>query len=340
MDSKIKKIVLTGGPCAGKTEILEDIQKHLTDEGYYVIVLPEIATQLIGCDMPPSMEGDHALVFQDMVLKYQLLHEQQAERYAKDNLSDRNVVILCDRGIMDNRAYLNSNEEFEMILKANGLSEMEVLHDYDLVIDLISTATAKKDAYQLNGIRSESVEDAAALDKKTTMAWSMHPNLCVFKPMDTLEEKSDLVIKKIDEFLNNIRYNTRKKMLLSNRDEFQVTDVDDCRVLETVTSYLKDNLIVTHKKCGDSSIIFYGKYNSSDERIISEKELVDLLYRHPCVLTEKSREVSFVEDGNLYKIMNCDGKNYFYYDCTSSVTDMNDAVNCINKSFVKKKEQC
>lgn len=341
LDSKIKKIVLTGGPCAGKTEILGDIEKYLAEKGYYVITIPETATQLIKSRMFPCMDKEHALMFQDIVFKFQLLKEQQAERYAREKLSDKNVIILCDRAIMDNRAYLKTQEEFNWLLKNNGLDELKVLHSYDLVIDLISTATAKKDSYALDGIRSESVEEAAELDKKTTMAWSMHPNLFIFKPMNTLEEKSNMVVNKIDNYLNKIMYNNRKSVSLDEWKDMCISDIGDCRVLEINKAYLKDDLVVTNKKCEDSSILLLGKYsNGFDERIISEEEFVQLLYDKPCVLMEKSKEIAFVEDGNLYKIIDNNGRYYFDYDKQSSISNMSSAINCINKSFVKRKEQC
>ena len=35
-DSKIRKIVLTGGPCAGKSRIIGDLGNQLNEKGYYV----------------------------------------------------------------------------------------------------------------------------------------------------------------------------------------------------------------------------------------------------------------------------------------------------------------
>ena len=43
----VTKIVLTGGPCAGKTTALSYIQTHFTEKGYHVIIVPETATELI-----------------------------------------------------------------------------------------------------------------------------------------------------------------------------------------------------------------------------------------------------------------------------------------------------
>lgn len=43
----ISKIVITGGPCAGKTTGMSWIQNAFTERGYTVLFIPEIATELI-----------------------------------------------------------------------------------------------------------------------------------------------------------------------------------------------------------------------------------------------------------------------------------------------------
>ena len=121
IDSRIKKIVLTGGPCAGKSTILAGIQDYLVEKGYYVITLDETATQLIRSNMPPLMDRERVLIFQDIVLKTQLGKEISAIRYADELLKDEKVIILCDRAIMDNKAYLPTEEDFQFILEQNGL---------------------------------------------------------------------------------------------------------------------------------------------------------------------------------------------------------------------------
>lgn len=43
----MKTIVLTGGPCAGKTTIMSHLIQSLEDRGYRVFVIPETPTELI-----------------------------------------------------------------------------------------------------------------------------------------------------------------------------------------------------------------------------------------------------------------------------------------------------
>ena len=66
--------------------------------------------------------------------------------------------------MLDNRAYLPLYD-FEKLLDKYNYKELDILSKYDLVIDLISTATLKQDAYINDEARSESPEVSALLDK-------------------------------------------------------------------------------------------------------------------------------------------------------------------------------
>ena len=55
----VAKIVLTGGPCAGKTTTISRIEEHLNEKGYHVLVLNECATELIKGGIRPF--GENAL---------------------------------------------------------------------------------------------------------------------------------------------------------------------------------------------------------------------------------------------------------------------------------------
>lgn len=337
LDSRIKKIVLTGGPCAGKTTVLGDIEDYLVKKGYYVITLSETATQLIKSNMPPCMDKERVLKFQDIVLKTQLEREAAALRYAEELLPNEKVIILCDRAVMDNRAYLETQEEFDYLLEKNGVDEQQVLHSYDLVIDLISTATLKKDSYELDGIRDESVEDAALLDKKTTLAWITHPYLVTIKPTEHISEKTVIVISEIDKYLRGVEYNNRQSVPIGTSNEVSYVG-QDFRNVEILNTYLKGDLVLTRKKVDDSSVLILSQYNTSfQERVISDKEAVELLCKRSIIFTEEFSETCFVENGNIYKIVNDGDKCYFDYDKSE---DFQKISSDISKRFVKKKEQC
>ena len=47
----MKKIVLTGGPCAGKTTALVKIMEHFSSIGYKVFIIPELPTLFLQAGM-------------------------------------------------------------------------------------------------------------------------------------------------------------------------------------------------------------------------------------------------------------------------------------------------
>ena len=135
---KHKKIAITGGPCAGKTTAMQKIVQEFTEKGYKVFVVSEAATELINGGIKPF--GDGALdmyEFQRCVIDTQLSKERIFERIA--NNMEQDTIILCDRGVFDNKAYI-SEGEFLQLLKERNLNEMEVCDSYDMVIHLVTAA--------------------------------------------------------------------------------------------------------------------------------------------------------------------------------------------------------
>ena len=172
--SRCKKIVLTGGPCAGKTTAMQRIVQEFTEKGYNVLVIGETATELINGGIKPF--GDNALdmlEFQNYVLDLQITKELLYERVLSNYEQD--TIILCDRGIMDNRAYI-SDEEFKQLLKNRNINEMDVMSSYDLVIHLVTAADGAEEFYTLanNSARTETPAQAILADRKTMDSWLGH----------------------------------------------------------------------------------------------------------------------------------------------------------------------
>ena len=200
----IYKIVLTGGPCAGKTTVINAVKEKLIKAGYYVIVVPETAAELIRNGIIPNDDRGHTLRFQELVLETQARKEKIVEAYCeciKDSKigivdNSKGIVVLYDRGIMDNRAYL-SYEDYNNMLKKYNYNELEIIDQYDLVINLISLATTNPEAYCLDGIRYESPEEAAKRDVITSGAWLLHRNLKIVKPTKNINDKVNIVFNYI-----------------------------------------------------------------------------------------------------------------------------------------------
>ena len=198
---KHKKIAITGGPCAGKTTAMEKIVQEFTERGYKVFVVNETATDLINGGIKPF--GDNPLdllEFQRCVLEQQLAKEKLFDRIA--NSYQQDTIILCDRGILDNRAYI-TDEQFKQLLKEYELNEMEIMSSYDMVIHLVTAADGAVEAYTTanNTARTETPEQAIKADRKTLNSWIGHKKIEIIGNEGSFDEKIHNVVKSIYEFL-------------------------------------------------------------------------------------------------------------------------------------------
>ena len=80
------------------------IQNAFTQMGYTVLFVPETATELItGCVTPTSCKP--AVEFQKCLFDLQIEKERVFLRAAK-TMDTEKVLIVCDRGLLDNKAYM------------------------------------------------------------------------------------------------------------------------------------------------------------------------------------------------------------------------------------------
>lgn len=243
IDNKIKKvtkIVITGGPCAGKTTAMCWIQNAFTTLGYYVIFVPETATELITAGITPwTMETN--LEYQKSQLLLQIDKEKIYENAANKIYNYDKVLIIYDRGTMDNKAYM-SNIEFSTILNELKLNEIELRDNYDAVFHLVSAAKGASEYYTLdnNIARSETIEEATEIDDKLIASWTGHPHFRVIDNSTDFEDKMKRLIKEITSFLGEPEpYEIERKFLIEYPDIKSLTSNPSCRSIEIIQTYLK-----------------------------------------------------------------------------------------------------
>ena len=99
---QLSKIVITGGPCAGKSTAMSWIQNAFTQMGYVVLFVPETATELINGGVAP-WNVKRNVDFQKCFLTLQREKEKIFET-AASKMDAEKVLLVCDRGALDNRA--------------------------------------------------------------------------------------------------------------------------------------------------------------------------------------------------------------------------------------------
>lgn len=337
----VYKIVLTGGPCAGKTKVIEALPKRLEEMGYYVIVVPETASEFIRSKMKPRRTRKDNLLFQELLLNTQLTKEKTAEKYAESIKSEQDVVILYDRAIIDNRAYL-SQEDYDDLLRKYNINEIELMDKYDLVINLISTATAKKDSYELNDVRKESIEESSYRDKLTSLAWSIHRNLKVVKPTDTMDEKIDIVLNYIfDLTKNNQKIELNKFEVDENNSDLSIYNKDNSKKINIKKIYLNSSLkdgfnhVITKKQY--NGYISYDKCKCNDEIVkdssrITKDEYLEKTSTYGVNNIKEYESTVFIDNGNYYRLVNNNDNVYLE-------TNIKDEIDIPNNITLKQRHK-
>jgi len=187
------KVVLTGGPCAGKTSALAIISDHFRNLGWHVFTCPEATTLMVSGGVSwAALNPTQWFNFQKNVMKTMIHLEDTYAEIALQREDDKPVLILCDRGVMDAAAYVEK-DVFTNLLNAIGADSLfDVKHSrYDLVIHLVSAALGAEEHYSLenNEARTETPEEAREVDKRILQAWTGHPNIVCINNRTLFKEK-------------------------------------------------------------------------------------------------------------------------------------------------------
>jgi predicted ATPase len=169
-----RRIVLTGGPGAGKTAALEIIRGMVCD---HVMVLREAAGIVFGGGFPRDDRVEARRATQRLIFHAQRELETVADL-------DGHAIVLCDRGTVDGAAYwLGPGTLWEAV----GTTIERELARYATVIHLrtplIGYATT-------NPLRRETAAEAARIDERITAAWAGHPRRFVVEATASFAEKA------------------------------------------------------------------------------------------------------------------------------------------------------
>ena len=143
----VRRIVVTGGPGAGKTALLEVVRRQFQSR---VVVLPEAAGIVFGGGFP-RRAGHPAVTAAQLAI----FHVQdQLERLALGEAAA--PVVLCDRGTLDGLAYWPDAPE-AFWSAARTTRDVELAR-YEAVIHL-RTPAADQGYNRANPLRVESAEE-------------------------------------------------------------------------------------------------------------------------------------------------------------------------------------
>jgi predicted ATPase len=170
-----RRIVLTGGPGAGKTAVLEMIRHSLCE---HVAIVPEAAGVVFGGGFPRSSGVGVRRAAQRAIFAVQC--ELEAAMLAQGG-----GIMLCDRGVVDGAAYWPGPDDF---WNSVGMSRSDALSRYDALIHLRVPDAANGYGHQ-NPLRTEDAALARRIDDRILQAWDGHPR------RTTIDSTTDFIEK-------------------------------------------------------------------------------------------------------------------------------------------------
>lgn len=175
-------VVVTGGPGAGKTAILE-LARHRFCR--HVLILPEAATILFAGGFPRFDNAAAARAAQRAIFAVQV--ELEAAARADTDAA----IVLSDRGTLDGLGYCGGSED--AFLQEVGTTKARELQRYATVVHVRTPPAAQ---YQRdNGIRIEDASLAAAIDARLEQAWTGHPQRVIVDSHPEFLKKATTVLE-------------------------------------------------------------------------------------------------------------------------------------------------
>ena len=174
-----RRIVITGGPAAGKSHVIQDLEPLLHGRAD---LIAETATLLYENGLPRAESDDQAILVQRAIFAVQRgLEEVRAALRP-------HPFQICDRGCLDGAAYWPAG--LPDFLARIGTTHEQELHRYHAVVFLQSSACLPG-TYRNEGntIRTEGAAEAQAIDERLRVIWSPHPRFHLVPCRASLAEK-------------------------------------------------------------------------------------------------------------------------------------------------------
>ena len=315
----IPVVVVSGGPCGGKSTFLVRVRELLERYNIYPLIISETATELITAGATPKALGLQR--FQEQLFLYTLSRESHYLEIAQQ-MNERQVVILCDRGVFDCAAYMGKDEYTEMI-EHFGYSPSELMSRYDLVIHLVTAASGAEDFYTLsnNAARTETPEEARSLDTRTQLAWLGHPHHMIVDNSTDFPAKIMRGLRSLSRILNMPEPTEieRKFRILNFVPTFIPEDAVTIAISQDYLTAIGSKERRLRKRMHDGETrFFYTEKSATDEpstRIEREREITETEYlslmeeRDESLHTIQKTRYVFPFSGKLFELDIFEGRH-------------------------------
>ncbi len=235
--TEILTIALTGGPCAGKTSAMKYLKEKLGTYGVQVFCVGEQATELMQSGKTPEALG--SFDFHRLLFGNQLAAEENARKAARESESKK-ALVLCDRGLLDSRAYVSA-DDYSRYAAEYGFDEERVRNRYNAVFHLVTAANGAEEFYSLenNKARGEDPEQARRLDEAVLSLWIGTPHLRVLDNRTDFDGKLSRLLRETLAVLGIPEpLEIERKFLIAYPDTEFLNELKTCRRIPITQAYL------------------------------------------------------------------------------------------------------
>ena len=325
-----------GGPCSGKTTGMAYTVDHAKSLGFNVVIIPEAATMSFLSGIPRDEKT------QEFILDLQIQNEEHFQKVAQHlhTSTNRPVLILIDRGLLDGMAYVDDKKSFEKLLRSRKLSVSEILETrYDSVTHLVTAANGARQFFttENNQAREETPEEAVKIDNKLQNVWVGHEhyeiiaNVFIDSSPKTFEQKMKENVKALFTAIGYPVPVERELKWIVKKDEafekiLKNVHVHRCGIVQTylVSGNPEVEERVRMKTYNDGSTFYYhttkreigGRLN---QRIEKQSLIDEEAYRNFLIRLDRSKKTimkdraSFIYEDQLFTLDNYVHKDVPYY---------------------------
>lgn len=208
------KVLLTGGPCGGKSTILKEAISILRNTHPKLVVnfVPEVATNVFRClhSFSAPKTADERVRLQTALLKKQIQDENTILE-----LGGANDIVFFDRGAIDGKTFMKG-EEWQQVLTECNVNEKDLFERYDLVIHCTSVAVDcpclyAQGPHSNNENRYHNVEQARNADLRGQEIFKKHPRSFVIHNDDEnglqgkVRRAMDIIMTELADGVREIR---------------------------------------------------------------------------------------------------------------------------------------
>ncbi|KAJ2952574.1 hypothetical protein O0L34_g6897 [Tuta absoluta] len=244
----VYRLVLTGGPCGGKTTGQSRISTFFENLGWKVFRVPETANVLLSGGVKfADLTPEEAAMFQENLLKTMIQIENTF--FELGRTCQRNCLIICDRGAMDASAFI-SKEKWEAIMASNNWNSVELRDNrYNQIVHCVSAANGAEEFYSTedHASRSEGVELARELDYKAAAAWIGHPYFDVIDNSTDFDKKMNRLIACVCQRIgidtgDRLNVNSKKRKFLVKAPIPADSEFPSFQDFDVVHNYLQSDV--------------------------------------------------------------------------------------------------